>query len=80
MKHFREYLSENERVYNYRIKIAGDTPKDLVKALEEKLQQFDVVKISTPKTTPVMAKLADFPAFDNESCTHMDVEFRYPAI
>jgi hypothetical protein len=80
MKHFREYLLENERVYTYRIKIAGDTPKDFVKALEEKLQQFDVVKISTPKTTPVMAKLADFPAFDNESCTHMDVEFRYPAI
>jgi len=80
MKHFREYLLENERVYNYRIKIAGDTPKDFVRALEEKLQQFDIVKISAPKTTPVMAKLADFPAFDNESCTHMDVEFRYPAI
>jgi hypothetical protein len=80
MKHFREYLLENERVYNYRIKIAGDTPKDIVKALEEKLQQFGIVKISDAKTTPVMAKLADFPAFDNESCTHMDVEFRYPAI
>jgi hypothetical protein len=80
MKHFREYLSENERVYTYRIKIAGDTPKDFVKALEEKLQQFDVVKMSAPKTSPVQAKLADFPACDNESVTHMDVEFRYPAI
>jgi hypothetical protein len=80
MKHFKEYLAENERVYNYRIKIAGDTPRDVVKALEEKLQQFDVVSITAPKTTPVMAKLADFPNIDNESCTHMDVEFRYPAI
>lgn len=80
MKHFKEYLAENARVYNYRIKIAGDTPRDMVKALEEKLRQFDIVKISAPKTTPVMAKLADFPAIDNESCTHMDVEFRYPAI
>lgn len=80
MKHFKEYLSESERVYNYRIKIAGDTPKDIVKALEEKLQQFGIVKISAAKTSPVQAKLADFPAFSNESCTHMDVEFRYPAI
>jgi hypothetical protein len=80
MKHFKEYLAENTRVYNYRIKIAGDTPRDMVKALEEKLRQFDIVKISAPKTTPVMAKLADFPGIDNESCTHMDVEFRYPAI
>ena len=80
MKHFKEYLAENERVYNYRIKIAGDTPKDLVRALGEKLRQFDVVKMSAPKTTPVMVRLADFPAIENESCTHMDVEFRYPAI
>ena len=80
MKHFKEYLSENERVYNYRIKIVGDTPKDLVRALEEKLRQFDVVKITTPKTSPVQARPADFPAFDNHSVTHMDVEFRYPAI
>jgi hypothetical protein len=80
MKHFKEYLAENERVYNYRIKIAGDTPKDLIRALEEKLRQFDVVSITAPKTTPVMARLADFPAIENESCTHMDVEFRYPAI
>jgi hypothetical protein len=80
MKHFKEYLAENERVYNYRIKIAGDTPKDLVRALQEKLRQFDVVSITAPKTTPVMARLADFPAIENESCTHMDVEFRYPAI
>jgi len=36
--------------------------------------------MSAPKTSPVQAKLADFPAFDNESVTHMDVEFRYPAI
>jgi len=80
MKHFKEYLAENERVYNYRIKIAGDTPRDVIKALEEKLKQFDVVSITAPKTTPVMARLADFPAIENESCTHMDVEFRYPAI
>jgi hypothetical protein len=80
MKHFKEYLAENERVYNYRIKIAGDTPKDLLRALQEKLRQFDVVSITAPKTTPVMARLADFPAIENESCTHMDVEFRYPAI
>jgi len=80
MKHFKEYLAENERVYNYRIKIAGDTPRDVIKALEEKLQQFDIVSITAPKTTPVMARLADFPAIENESCTHMDVEFRYPAI
>lgn len=80
MKKFQEYLAESERTYNYRIKIVGDTPPGFVKELEEKLKQFEIVKISAPKTTPVQSKPADFPAFANDRVTHMDVEFRYPAI
>jgi hypothetical protein len=80
MKKFNEYLAESQRVYNYRIKIVGDVPTGFVKALEEKLKQFDPVKISETKTTPVQLKPADFPAYDNERVSHMDVEFRYPAI
>ena len=80
MKNFKDYLAESQRTYNYRIKIVGDTPDGLVKALEEKLQQFDVIKMSDVKTTPVQSKPADFPAFENDRVSSMDVEFRYPAI
>lgn len=80
MKKFQEYLAESERTYNYRIKIVGDIAPDFVKMLEEKLKQFDPVKISKPKTTPVQLKPADFPKHSNDSVTSMDVEFRYPAI
>ena len=80
MKKFNEYLAESQRVYNYRIKIVGDLPTGFVKSLEEKLKQFDPVKISEVKTTPVQLKPADFPAFENDRVSHMDVDFRYPAI
>ena len=80
MKNFQQYLAESERTYNYRIKIVGDIAPDFVKQLEEKLGQFDVVKITKPKTTPVQLKPADFPKHSNDSVTSMDVEFRYPAI
>ena len=80
MKNFQQYLAESERTYNYRIKIVGDIAPDFVKQLEEKLAQFDVVKISRPKTTPVQLQPADFPKHSNDSVTSMDVEFRYPAI
>lgn len=80
MKKFQEYLTESERTYNYRIKIVGDVAADFIKSLETKLQQFDIVKISKPKTTPVQLKPADFPKHSNDSVTSMDVEFRYPAI
>ena len=80
MKNFQQYLAESERTYNYRIKVVGDTPPEFLKELENKLKQFDVVKISSPKTTPVQLKPADFPAHENDRVTHVDVEFRYPAI
>jgi hypothetical protein len=80
MKKFHEYLSESQRTYNYRIKIVGDVAPDFIKQLEQKLKQFEPVKISKAKSTPVQAKPADFPAHSNDSVTSMDVEFRYPAI
>ena len=80
MKKFQEYLAESQRTYNYRIKIVGEVAPDFVKALEDKLKQFDPVKIGKPKTTPVQLKPADFPAHSNDSVTSMDCEFRYPAI
>ena len=80
MKTFHQYLAESERTYDYRIKILGEVPPDFIKNLEEKLGQFDIVKLSRPKTTPVQKLLKDFPGQENQSMTFMDVSFRYPAI
>ena len=55
-------------------------PSGFIKALEEKLKQFDPAKISAVKTAPVQLNPADFPAFNNERVSHIDCEFRYPAI
>lgn len=80
MKNFKDYLAESERVYNYRIRIVGDVDSEFVKALEEKLSQFDVVKSTAPKSTPVQKTPAGFPSVQNESVTTIDVSFKYPAI
>ena len=80
MKNFKEYLAESERTYNYRIKIVGELPSGFCDALKGRLDQFDPLKIGTEKTTPIQAKPADFPAFENEKITSIDVMSRYPAI
>lgn len=80
MKPFAKYLAESERTYNYRIKVVGDVQDDFFKSLEDKCAQFDVVKFSKPKTTPVRKEIPDFPAYPNEALTIVDVEFRYPAV
>jgi hypothetical protein len=80
MKNFKDYLAESERTYNYRIKMVGDLPSEFYNSLKGKLSQFDPLKIGSIKTTPIQAKPADFPAFENEKVTSFDVMLRYPAI
>lgn len=80
MKTFAKYLAESERTYNYRIKVVGDVPAGFFKDLEKKFDQFDVVKMGSPKTTPIRKQIPDFPAFPNQPMTVVDVEFRYPAV
>lgn len=80
MKNFAHYLAESERTYNYRIKVLGKPPGDLISQLKKKLDQFDPVKMSDPKTTPIQVIPTDFPNHKNDSVTMFDVSFKYPAI
>lgn len=80
MKPFARYLAESERTYNYRIKVVGEVPEGFYKSLRDKCAQFDVVKMSDPKNTPVRKVIPDFPAFPNQPMSIVDVEFKYPAI
>lgn len=79
MKTLAEYLIESRQTYDYRIKIAGEVDSEIFKNLKQKLEQFDVIKMSDAKTTPVQKQLADFPNVTNEKMTFVDVTFNYPA-
>lgn len=79
MKTFAQYLTESTKTHDYRIKIVGAVPADFVSALKDQLKKFDPVTVGDIKSTPVMSRHEDFPAFPNESVNMMDVSFRYPA-
>jgi len=80
MKPFAKYLAESERTYDYRIKMCGRIPDDLVRQLKSKLDQFDPAKMGDAKTTPIQKILTDFPNHQNDAVTMFDVSFKYPAI
>jgi len=80
MKRFAQYLAESERTYDYRIKICGTPTIEFVRQLKTKLEQFDPVRMSDPRTTPIQIIPTDFPNHRNEAVTLFDVSFRYPAI
>lgn len=79
MKTFRDYLAENTRTHDYRIRIVGDVPAEFTRQFREHLKRFDPAEIGEVKTTPVLSSIPDFPAFPNERVNIMDVRFRYPA-
>ena len=79
MKSFTEYLTESKKVYEFKVKIAGDCPKDCAKKIKETLAQFKVESCSAGKSTPIQETLADFPNCKNAGMTIFDVTTSYPA-
>ena len=80
MKSFAKYLAESERTYNYRIRMCGQVSDDFVRQLKSKFDQFDPVKMTDVKTSPIQKVPTDFPGFKNEPIAMFDVSFKYPAI
>jgi hypothetical protein len=80
MNTLAKYLAESEKTYQYRIKVVGDVPEGFFKELKDKCAQFDIAKMSGPKTAPVRKQIPDFPAYPNQPMSIVDVEFRYPAV
>jgi hypothetical protein len=78
MKSFKEYLVESKKIYAFKIKIAGDCPKDCAAQIKEALAEFDVSSVSG-KSTPITAQVSGFPDHKNISVQIFDVVTDYPA-
>jgi len=78
MKSFTQFLTESEKTYNFKIRVAGALPEGFVDQMELNLNKFEVVKLSPGKTTPITEKPLDFPQLQNMEVTHYDVELKYP--
>ncbi len=80
MKSFIEYLTESkeEKKYSFKIKIAGDLPDHCEDVMETALQKYQVSKFAKTKTTPIQAKIIDFPTMENVQVTIFEVDLDYP--
>ena len=78
MKSYKEYLIESKKTYDFKIKIAGDCPKDCATKIKEALASFKVESCSSGKTTPITEKQVDFPQLENVGVTIFDVTLSYP--
>lgn len=78
MKSFKEYLIESKKIYEFKIKIAGDCPKDSVAKIKEALTTYKVESCSAGRSIPIAEKQVDFPKLENVGVTIFDVSLSYP--
>ena len=79
MKSFKEYLIESKQTYEFKVKVAGDCPKDCATKIKEALSKFKVESCSGGKSAPIQETQADFPTLKNVGVTVFDVCTEYPA-
>lgn len=80
MKSFAEYLAESveDKIYSFKIKIAGDLPEHCEDVMETALKKYEVLKFTKAKTTPIQSKVPDFPTMENVQVCVFDVDLKYP--
>jgi len=79
MKSFKEYLTESTKVYEFKVKIAGECPSNCSGQIKAALAQFHVASVSSGKSTPIQERQAEFPEHKNVNMTIFDVCTKYPA-
>jgi hypothetical protein len=78
MKNFLTYLSEVQKTYEFRIKIANCDPKDKLAGLKIGLAEYAVESISDAKRLPIKSNDIDFPNIPNCEVFLMDAVLKYP--
>ena len=78
MKSLTQYLTESERTYNFRIKIANMIEDEVMDRLETALEKYDMQSLSKPKKTPIQEHPMDFQTLSNAEVYIMDAELQYP--
>ena len=78
MKNFLKYLSEVQKTYEFRIKIANCDPKDKLDGLKVGLTKYAVESVGAIKRLPIKANDVDFPNIPNCEIFLMDAVLKYP--
>lgn len=78
MKSFKEYLTESKKVYEFKVKIAGEVSSDATKQLKQALDKYKVEGCSAGRRTPIQESPVDFPDHKNVNVTIFDVTLAYP--
>ena len=75
---FTSYLTESDRTYHFRIKLANMPEGAVVDSIETALEKYELKSLSKPKKTPIQEHPMDFQTINNAEVHIMDAEVKYP--
>ena len=78
MKTFNEFLTESQKTYKFKIRVAGELPEGFVEHAKMSLEKFDLVNLTTGKMIPISEKPLDFPQLKNMEVHNFEAEVKYP--
>lgn len=79
MKSYKHYLTESERTYKWKIKVAEDITSEQVDMMENMLNQFKLKSLSKPKSLPISENPVNFEGLGAVPVNIMELEISYPA-
>lgn len=78
MKNFLQHLTEIQKTYEFRIKIANIDPDEKMDVLEAALDSYGLDSITKPKRLPIKESDIDFPSMANCQLYLLDAVLKYP--
>ena len=78
MKNFIKYLTDSQKTYEFKIKVANIDPTDHLQKIEGALKAYGECTVSKPKSLPITESNIDFPAQKAPQVFVMDVTLEYP--
>lgn len=78
MKNFLEHLTESQKTYEFRIKLANIDPAEHADKLKNALDAYGLESLSEAKRLPIMESDIDFPSMKNCQIYLMDAVLKYP--
>ena len=80
MKNFIQHLSEVQKTYDFRVKLANIDPAECMDRIKSALETWQLHEISAVKRLPIQENVVEFPSFGPTEIYQFDVSLAYPCI
>jgi hypothetical protein len=80
MRTFLQHLSEVQKTYDFRVKLANIDPADCMDRIKSALETWQLKEITAVKRLPIQENVIEFPSFGPTEIYQFDVSLAYPCI